>query len=209
MRAASLPEKQAQPKTPADDVQGLPWPCMPENPLALFRERIEQAGGSFEVADDEGWEAGIDWPLPPANAVHVFSECEALPSRGLGLRVPVGFAAQAAFRNDALRELAGLELCVLEGLFGVVENGAVWHVPTNPAVRAAALLAEHLVIVVDARSLVPSLHQAYDQIRLEHDPFGWFLCGPSKTADIEQALVFGAHGPKTMRLILRSSLDER
>jgi L-lactate dehydrogenase complex protein LldG len=30
---------------------------------------------------------------------------------------------------------------------------------------------------------------------------GWFLSGPSKTADIEQSLVFGAQGSRTHRVI--------
>jgi L-lactate dehydrogenase complex protein LldG len=32
--------------------------------------------------------------------------------------------------------------------------------------------------------------------------FGAFIAGPSKTADIEQSLVLGAHGPKTMTVFL-------
>ncbi len=121
---------------------------------------------------------------------HIYSALPALEARGVG----------RTSTDD--RELDCLDLCVLRAEFAVIENGAVWHLPSEPRERSAALLAEHLVVVVDAADLVPTLHQAYERIDLANTNFGWFLCGPSKTADIEQALVLGAHGPCTMSLVV-------
>ena len=58
------------------------------------------------------------------------------------------------------------------------------------------------MILSPRSTLVASLHDAYARIALRETGFGWFLSGPSKTADIEQALVLGAHGPRTMHLVL-------
>ena len=96
-------------------------------------------------------------------------------------------------------DLRDLDFCVLRGVLGVAENAAVW-IPEFRN-RAAAFLTQHLAIVVDGDSLVSNLHQAYERLRVG-DRFGTFISGPSKTADIEQALVIGAHGARSCTLIV-------
>ena len=56
--------------------------------------------------------------------------------------------------------------------------------------------------MLDRNRLVSNMHQAYEQIKNEKYEFGTFISGPSKTADIEQALVMGAHGAKDVLVIL-------
>ncbi|MBY0488847.1 MAG: LUD domain-containing protein [Gemmatimonadaceae bacterium] len=81
------------------------------------------------------------------------------------------------------------------GVVGVAESGAVWVVPRTADDRQQLFLAEHVTLVVSRASLVDTLHDAYAAIDIAAAPFGCFVAGPSKTADIEQTLVIGAHGP--------------
>jgi L-lactate dehydrogenase complex protein LldG len=46
------------------------------------------------------------------------------------------------------------------------------------------------------------MHQAYERLQGREYNFGVFIAGPSKTADIEQSLVLGAHGARTMTVFL-------
>lgn len=104
--------------------------------------------------------------------------------------------------SDA-HELNDLEVAIIQGQFGVAENGAIWLTDENLGLRALPFITEHLVIVLEEKSLVSNMHEAYQRIGAQHSGFGLFISGPSKTADIEQSLVIGAHGAKSLRVVLR------
>ena len=99
-------------------------------------------------------------------------------------------------------ELDSLDVLVCESLLGVAENGAVWIATDDMILRAALFLAARVVIVVREDQLVADLHQAYERIDVRRTSYGAFVAGPSKTADIEQSLVVGAHGPKALTLVV-------
>lgn len=99
-------------------------------------------------------------------------------------------------------ELEDLGLAILDGQFGVAENGAIWVDDTNLGLRALPFITEHLVIVLEMKNLVETMHKGYTLIGDVPSGFGLFIAGPSKTADIEQSLVIGAHGAKSLRVVL-------
>jgi L-lactate dehydrogenase complex protein LldG len=95
-----------------------------------------------------------------------------------------------------------IELAIIQAHFGVAENGAVWLTEDLMGQRIIPYICQHLVVVISEASIVPTLHEAYEKIGAGDYGFAGFIGGPSKTADIEQALVLGAHGPLTMTVFI-------
>ena len=81
------------------------------------------------------------------------------------------------------------------------ENGAVW-IEQDVKQRAIYFIAEKLVILLNKNKIVNNMHEAYKLIDTGEYGFGTFISGPSKTADIEQALVMGAHGARDVMVVL-------
>nr|WP_295930259.1 LUD domain-containing protein [uncultured Dyadobacter sp.] len=98
-------------------------------------------------------------------------------------------------------ELETVEMAILEAEFGVAENGAVWISDRHLPHRALPFITQNLALVIPRSALVDNMHDAYVRLQ-ETTGWGCFIAGPSKTADIEQSLVIGAHGARSMVIFL-------
>lgn len=99
-------------------------------------------------------------------------------------------------------DLDDLDVLILEGTFGVAENGAVWVSDNQLPVRVLPFITKHLILVVKESDIIPYLHQGYHILKDTDNDFGVLLSGPSKTADIEQSLVIGAQGALSLSVFL-------
>lgn len=104
--------------------------------------------------------------------------------------------------NTDPHELENVELAILSGEFGVAENAAIWVLEANYQERVAPFICQHLAIVLPVEAIFANMHQAYSRLQGRDYGFGVFIAGPSKTADIEQSLVLGAHGARTLTIFL-------
>lgn len=98
--------------------------------------------------------------------------------------------------------LADVDLAIIKGGIAVAENGAIWVTEKEMVNRLLPFIAQQLILIIHEKDIVPTMHQAYEKIRVNDTGFGAFIAGPSKTADIEQSLVIGAHGPCGMRAVV-------
>lgn len=127
--------------------------------------------------------------------------------------VPAGAAGNVAWESiDEPHDLADVDLAVMPGELAVAENAAVWVTGDDVPQRSVYFLTQHLVLIVPAERLVHNMHEAYERLAAERGGrafdqpgFGTFLSGPSKTADIEQSLVIGAHGARSLHVLFWQS----
>jgi L-lactate dehydrogenase complex protein LldG len=111
----------------------------------------------------------------------------------------------AAEASPLPHSLQDVELAIIKAHFGVAENGAVWITEDLLSQRVLPFICQHLIVILNADDLVANMHQAYEKIGNKHYGYGTFIAGPSKTADIEQSLVLGAHGSRSMTIFLINS----
>lgn len=101
------------------------------------------------------------------------------------------------------RDLNGTDVGVIRGEIGVAENACIW-IPQTMKEKAVCFISENLVILLDEADVVDNMHEAYARIKMTDYGFGTFISGPSKTADIEQALVMGAQAARSVTVFLLS-----
>lgn len=158
-----------------------------EEPLRQFQTLVEAVGGRFVLLPN------VDQLQASLMSQPTFATANKIISAVEGVVSTVDINA-----IEDPHALESIDWAVLPGLLGVAENGAVWV--TDEAVRHRALyfIVQHLALVLPARQIVHNLHEAYARLAVAGSSLGAFISGPSKTADIEQSLVIGAHGPRSL-----------
>lgn len=110
--------------------------------------------------------------------------------------------AETNWTNDDPHSLQNVELAIVKAHFGVAENSALWVTDAILGQRVSPFIPQYLAIIVNKKDIVPFMQQSYEHIGDLDYGFGTFIAGPSKTADIEQSLVLGAHGARGLTVFL-------
>jgi L-lactate dehydrogenase complex protein LldG len=174
-----------------------PRPTLPGDLVARFQARAESLSSSVEwVAHDTDAPARVaDYLLQhelPATAVTT-PELAALDWAASGIAV----SARSAVDSDT----TGISGCFC----ALAETGTLMLLsgPATPA--TISLLPETHIALVPVSRIVATMEDAFALLRAEHGSLPRavnFVSGPSRTGDIEQTIVLGAHGPCRVHLIL-------
>lgn len=176
---------------------GSPRPRMEWDLVARFRERaVGLASTVDEVAALADVPAAVARYLEasglPRSAV-CWQELMALDWSGAGIRVE----ARAARDTD---------LVGITGAFcAIAETGTLMTMSGRDTPSTVSLLPETHIAVVTQSRIVRGMEEAWQLMR---DELGAppravnFISGPSRTADIEQTVTLGAHGPYRVHIIL-------
>ena len=163
-----------------------------ENKFQTFSTMLESVGGKALVIDKKDLDKTIKDLYPDEKQI----------ASNVDFCTIGNFDANS---QDDVHTLKDIDLAVVKGNFAVAENGAIWMKDQNNRHRALYFIAQNIVIVIEEKEILNNMHEAYQKLNFDNSGYGAFISGPSKTADIEQSLVIGAHGPKSGYVIFTKS----
>ena len=182
-----------------------PQPHLQADPIAQFIERAIHMESTVE-------RIAVREEIPVAVARYLDA-----------LELPEAIAEQKSHRGVCWPEFADLDwkaaaldiearptqghdrLGITGCLCAVAETGTLVLVPGPQMHTATALLPDTHVVLLRTADIVATMEDAFARVRAAKRGFPRsvnFISGPSRTGDIEQTIVLGAHGPYRVHILL-------
>lgn len=184
------------------------WPNIPrgyqmrtgagcEATLKLLEDRLRDYDAVVERVDREGCAKAVGRVLAARPEVRALMPpgiaADLLPD-GHGIVVDIGFTH---------RELDSFGVVVTEASLAIAETGTlVLQGVRGQGRRATTLVPDFHLCLVDVRTVVATVPEAFDQLHATAELPTTFVSGPSATADIEMTRIKGVHGPRFLHILL-------
>ncbi len=173
-------------------------PAFDETPRQRFRQKLEAAEASFVELDTlDAVAAEVERYLEAQ------SEEKSIATSGDKLLRAIEWPASI----DAQPWSAGNDrkVSVTAAYCGIAETGSLLLVSGEQNPTRLNYLPDYHIVVIEAEQLVLRMEDAWDSLRASTRQMPRsvnFISGPSKTADVEQTVEYGAHGPRCLHVIL-------
>ncbi|KIF83381.1 LutC/YkgG family protein [Noviherbaspirillum autotrophicum] len=139
-------------------------------------------------------------------AVARYLDSIGVASKAIAWKTLEGMAWRDAGVDVEFRPPRNEDLVGITGTFcAIAETGTLMLLSGVDTYSSASLLPETHIAVVSASRIVASMEEAFALARAEHGALPRavnFISGPSRTGDIEQTIVLGAHGPYRVHVVL-------
>ncbi|WP_323118577.1 LutC/YkgG family protein [Burkholderia alba] len=174
-----------------------PRPLMPADLAARFTEEATRLSTTVDTVASMA-----DAPAAAAR----YLGAHGLPAEAIAWRTLDGLDWRAAGLTVAFRQPGNADLVGITGCFcATAETGSLVLLSSPETDVSAALLPETHIAIVPASRIVAGHEDAFALIRAERGELPRavnFVSGPSRTGDIEQTIVLGAHGPYRVHAIV-------
>ncbi|HXU67406.1 MAG TPA: lactate utilization protein C [Casimicrobiaceae bacterium] len=171
-----------RPELPADLAQRFLQRAADMSSTTARIDAIEQAPAAVARYLDHAAVRAVCWP-----------ELAMLDWRGAGIDVDV--------RPASGDDMIGITDCFC----AIAETGTLVFASGIDSPPATFLLPETHVAIVRADQIVAGMEEAFARLRAERGALPRavnLVSGPSRTGDIEQTIVLGAHGPRRVHIVL-------
>lgn len=210
------PEPQATPRAPSPELDPEP-PAEPGELAHRFIDALSAVHGEILLVDDD-WPRRLAEQLAKAGIERLWYGPDGPDGQALGNgwpqpEAPAAYPVLSAFDQP-------IETCrtalfdprsagFTSAVAGIAETGSLVLRPTPAEPRTLSLVPEVHCVLLDQAELLPRLEDwmlAFCTERDQPPPSNLLVVtGPSKSADIEQTLTLGVHGPKRLLVLFRRS----
>lgn len=175
-----------------------PQPQWPQSPRERFVEKLEKAVGTWaEVASKENI----------VQAVTDYLAAQSLPQRLCITPHPLldGVLWPEGFQTERRRAQGDDRVSLAVAFCAIAETGSLVLLAGPDSPTTLNFLPDDFLCVLPENRIVPRMEDAWALLREERGAMPRatnIVTGPSRTADVEQTIQLGAHGPRRLHVLL-------
>ncbi len=169
-------------------------PALPKDLISLFIHKLKQVAATLELIPN-----AKEIPFAVLAFLQKHNLAQKLVMDANLKNLPWPNKWQIAYRAAQVED----QLSVTTAFAGIAETGSLVLLSSTASPTTLNFVPENHIIVLHRKNLVPHIEAVWMRLRAQAMPRSVnIITGPSRTADIEQTIQLGAHGPRRLHVIL-------